>query len=196
LGFPGGAINVKALAAATEQMTAPIAAATPKAESNAGPDDAITGPIRAVATNPPVRATALFSPDAAPVWWLSTDINTAVVSGATAPAIPKAIMTIAGNAPSQKLVSDPIRTARRKPAATMTGPVINSHRGPTLAANAPAAGDAKAITSGRGSSAALNQTGQQITRRNLNIQPTLTIRPGFPVRVIVNRDLLLEPYRG
>lgn len=42
----------------------------------------------------------------------------------------------------------------------------------------------------------LNQTGQQLVRRNLNIQPTLTIRPGFPVRVIVNRDLLLEPYRG
>ena len=30
--------------------------------------------------------------------------------------------------------------------------------------------------------------------RNLNIQPTLTIRPGFPVRVIVNRDLVLAPY--
>src|SRR5712672_3629485 len=101
LGFLRGAINVKALAAATEQMTAPIAAATPKAESSASPEDAITGPIRAVATNPPVRATALFSPDAAPVWWLSTDINTAVVSGATAPAIPKAITTIAGNTPSQ-----------------------------------------------------------------------------------------------
>jgi type IV secretion system protein TrbI len=42
----------------------------------------------------------------------------------------------------------------------------------------------------------LNQTGQQAVRRNLNIQPTLTIRPGFPVRVIVNRDLVLEPYRG
>jgi len=41
----------------------------------------------------------------------------------------------------------------------------------------------------------LNQTGQQVVRRNLNIQPTLTIRPGFPVRVIVNRDLILEPYR-
>ena len=27
-------------------------------------------------------------------------------------------------------------------------------------------------------------------------QPTLTIRPGFPVRVIVNRDLRLEPYTG
>ena len=42
----------------------------------------------------------------------------------------------------------------------------------------------------------LNQTGQKVVRRNLNIQPTLTIRPGFPVRVIVNRDLLLEPYKG
>lgn len=41
----------------------------------------------------------------------------------------------------------------------------------------------------------INQTGQQLVRRNLNIQPTLTIRPGFPVRVIVNRDLVLEPYR-
>jgi type IV secretory pathway VirB10-like protein len=42
----------------------------------------------------------------------------------------------------------------------------------------------------------MNQTGQQVVRRNLNIQPTLTVRPGFPVRVIVNRDLVLEPYRG
>jgi type IV secretory pathway VirB10-like protein len=42
----------------------------------------------------------------------------------------------------------------------------------------------------------LNQAGQQVIRRNLNIQATLTIRPGFPVRVIVNRDLVLEPYRG
>jgi type IV secretion system protein VirB10 len=48
----------------------------------------------------------------------------------------------------------------------------------------------------RGAGDALNQTGQQVVRRNLNIQPTLTIRPGFPVRVIVNRDLILEPYRG
>jgi len=47
-----------------------------------------------------------------------------------------------------------------------------------------------------GAANSLNQTGQQIVRRNLNIQPTLTIRPGFPVRVIVNRDLVLEPYRG
>jgi len=48
----------------------------------------------------------------------------------------------------------------------------------------------------RGAGDSINQTGQQVVRRNLNIQPTLTIRPGFPVRVIVNRDLVLEPYRG
>ena len=47
-----------------------------------------------------------------------------------------------------------------------------------------------------GAADSLNQTGQQVVRRSLNIQPTLTIRPGFPVRVIVNRDLALEPYRG
>ncbi|MEK4035422.1 TrbI/VirB10 family protein [Methylocystis sp. IM3] len=47
----------------------------------------------------------------------------------------------------------------------------------------------------RGGAQSLNQTGQQIVGRNLNIQPTLTIRPGFPVRVIVTRDLVLAPYR-
>lgn len=47
-----------------------------------------------------------------------------------------------------------------------------------------------------GATNSLNQTGQQVVRRNLDIQPTLSIRPGFPVNVIVNRDLVLEPYRG
>ncbi len=40
----------------------------------------------------------------------------------------------------------------------------------------------------------INDAGQQIVRRQLNVAPTLTIRPGFPVRVIVTRDLVLEPY--
>ena len=39
----------------------------------------------------------------------------------------------------------------------------------------------------------INQAGQQIVQRQLNIQPTLTIRPGYPLRVIVTRDLVLEP---
>ena len=47
-----------------------------------------------------------------------------------------------------------------------------------------------------GASDSLNQTGQRVVQRNLNIQPTLTIRPGFPVSVIVNRDLVLGPYKG
>lgn len=42
----------------------------------------------------------------------------------------------------------------------------------------------------------INQVGQEMTRRNLDIQPTLRVRPGFPLRVIVNRDLILRPYRG
>jgi len=40
-----------------------------------------------------------------------------------------------------------------------------------------------------------NQVGQRITERNLNIQPTITIRPGWPLRIIVNKDLVLRPYR-
>jgi type IV secretion system protein VirB10 len=32
--------------------------------------------------------------------------------------------------------------------------------------------------------------------RNLNVQPTITVRPGWPLRVIVYKDLVLRPYRG
>ena len=42
----------------------------------------------------------------------------------------------------------------------------------------------------------INDAGQQIVRRQLNVAPTLTIRPGFPVRIIVTRDLVLETYGG
>ncbi|MDE8652485.1 TrbI/VirB10 family protein [Novosphingobium album (ex Liu et al. 2023)] len=40
------------------------------------------------------------------------------------------------------------------------------------------------------------RAGDQITQRNLDIQPTVTIRPGAPVRVLVTRDLILAPWRG
>lgn len=46
----------------------------------------------------------------------------------------------------------------------------------------------------RGSEDTISQTGQEIVRRQLGIQPTLTIRPGFPVKVMVTRDLVLEPH--
>jgi type IV secretion system protein VirB10 len=48
----------------------------------------------------------------------------------------------------------------------------------------------------RGSQDTINQSGQQIVRRQLNVQPTLTIRPGYPLRVIITRDLVLEPIGG
>lgn len=45
-----------------------------------------------------------------------------------------------------------------------------------------------------GGQTAINDAGQQIIRRQLDVAPTLTIRPGFPVRIIVTRDLVLQPY--
>ncbi|HUE66382.1 MAG TPA: TrbI/VirB10 family protein [Rhizomicrobium sp.] len=45
-----------------------------------------------------------------------------------------------------------------------------------------------------GASQSINQAGEQIVQRNLNIQPTLTARFGLPVTVTVDRDLVLEPY--
>ena len=41
----------------------------------------------------------------------------------------------------------------------------------------------------------VNQIGQEMTRRNMNVQPTLTARPGLSVRIIANRDLVLRPYQ-
>jgi len=38
----------------------------------------------------------------------------------------------------------------------------------------------------------VNQAGQQIVQRQLQVAPTLTIRPGFPVRVIVTKDLVFR----
>jgi type IV secretion system protein VirB10 len=36
--------------------------------------------------------------------------------------------------------------------------------------------------------------GQRIVDRQLDVQPTITIRPGWPLRVLVNKDMLLAPY--
>jgi type IV secretion system protein VirB10 len=40
-----------------------------------------------------------------------------------------------------------------------------------------------------------NRAGQRLIERELNVQPTLTVRPGWPLRVIVHKDLVLTPYR-
>lgn len=42
----------------------------------------------------------------------------------------------------------------------------------------------------------VSRAGEQLTSRNLDIQPTITVRPGAPVRLLVSRDLILAPWRG
>src|SRR3546814_20457662 len=39
----------------------------------------------------------------------------------------------------------------------------------------------------------VNQTGRRLVQHEINIPPTITIRPGYPIRVIVTRDLILQP---
>ena len=41
-----------------------------------------------------------------------------------------------------------------------------------------------------------NRAGQRTVERNLNVQSTITVRPGWPLRVIVHKDIVLRPYRG
>ncbi len=44
-----------------------------------------------------------------------------------------------------------------------------------------------------GTSDTINQAGQAIVDKQLGIQPTIKVRPGWPLHVIVTRDLILEP---
>ena len=42
----------------------------------------------------------------------------------------------------------------------------------------------------------LGMLGMQIARRNLNMQPTLEIRPGFEFTIAVNKDMILPEWQG
>ena len=44
--------------------------------------------------------------------------------------------------------------------------------------------------------ATTNRAGQRLIERQLNVQPTITVRPGWPLRVVVHKDIVLRPYRG
>lgn len=68
--------------------------------------------------------------------------------------------------------------------------------GAELAAPENRNGGDRVVIAGRDSlKDSVNQVGQEMTRRNMNIQPTLTEQPGLPVRIIVNRDMVLRPYQ-
>ena len=47
----------------------------------------------------------------------------------------------------------------------------------------------------RGAGDSFSQTGRQAVGQGLSVPPTLTIRPGTPVRLLVTQDLILEPYQ-
>ena len=42
----------------------------------------------------------------------------------------------------------------------------------------------------------INKTGQKIVERQLNVPPTIEIRPGYPFNVMVNKDVILREYRS
>ena len=47
----------------------------------------------------------------------------------------------------------------------------------------------------RSTQSTTNRAGQRLVERQLNVQPTITVRPGWPLRIIVHKDLVMTPYR-
>ena len=82
-----------------------------------------------------------------------------------------------------------LASTRTKP-ATSPGVASRSARGP----RAGGSGGAGLQRAGRGTARAAQQIGQGITERELNRQPTIQVRAGWPLRVIVNKDMILAPY--
>ena len=69
---------------------------------------------------------------------------------------------------------------------------ISQQRNQSVLVN-PSAGQIAAGAVGQG----LSQTGTQITRRNLNVQPTIKVPVGYKFTVRVNRDIVFEsPYES
>lgn len=45
-----------------------------------------------------------------------------------------------------------------------------------------------------GAAGNINQAGQQITQKNLNLQPTIEVPPGQKINIFLTKDLILRPY--
>lgn len=67
----------------------------------------------------------------------------------------------------------------------------------SILANQAEGGDDQSLTQSVGDAAAQEaaRVGGRIINRQLNVRPTLRVRPGAPVRVLVTRDIQLRPYR-
>lgn len=85
---------------------------------------------------------------------------------------------------------------RASPASERVGPRISTFLGVgTELSFGSTAGDlVRAIRESAQQSGA--RAGDQIVTRNLNMQPTLRVRPGWPLRVVVHKDIVLRPWGG
>lgn len=68
----------------------------------------------------------------------------------------------------------------------------------TAGANLVSNSDDNGFTEDLGDAAAQQAVtiGGEIVRRQLDVQPTITIRPGFRLNILVNQTMILEPYQG
>jgi type IV secretion system protein VirB10 len=65
--------------------------------------------------------------------------------------------------------------------------------GSQLAVGTSSSGDSDLVKALQQSVASTtNRAGQRLVERNLNVQPTITVRPGWPLRVIVHKDLIFR----
>jgi type IV secretory pathway VirB10-like protein len=67
----------------------------------------------------------------------------------------------------------------------------------SILANEAEGDDHQSLTQSVGDAAAQQaaRVGGRIIDRELNVRPTLRVRPGAPLRVLVTRDIQLRPYR-
>ncbi len=61
-------------------------------------------------------------------------------------------------------------------------------------ASARSSGDLVINSASSGVATSAQQVGQQVTQRDLNRQPTIKVRAGWPLRVLVSEDMILAPY--
>src|ERR1700681_2547210 len=122
-------------------------------ENVASNTPASTMPSAATASSPAVRATALFTPDATPLFSVSTASKTVVVSGATknAPPIPSS------SAPGKYVVQYeppiPGTANAANPAAATSAPTTSGTRAPMRAVSPPDQRDSVNISTTNGSRA-------------------------------------------
>jgi len=75
---------------------------------------------------------------------------------------------------------------------SLLGAAAQQSYGGGLSAASPSLGQLAAA----GAAQNINSAGQQIVQKDLQVQPTLVVRPGQRVAVFVTKDIELPPYRG